>query len=147
MLGCLRAGDILIADRAFCSYAFIAELRARGVHVVMRLHQGRARVLKANHHGRADTLQSWVKPKAKDLQHLHPQRVQALPETLPMRIVTVRAALREHRCEPLYFATTLLDAKEHDAAVIAGLYLRRWEVELFFDDIKTAQNMEMLRCQ
>jgi hypothetical protein len=41
MLRHLREGDILIADRAFGSYAFIAACKARGVDVVMRLHQGR----------------------------------------------------------------------------------------------------------
>jgi hypothetical protein len=38
---CLRKGDILIADRAFGSYAFIAACKARGVDFVMRLHQAR----------------------------------------------------------------------------------------------------------
>ena len=41
MLKHLRAGDILLADRAFGSYAFIAACQARGVDVVMRLHQAR----------------------------------------------------------------------------------------------------------
>ena len=30
---------------------------------------------------------------------------------------------------------------------IAGLYLRRWQVELFFADIKTTMGMEMLRAR
>jgi hypothetical protein len=30
---------------------------------------------------------------------------------------------------------------------VVALYLRRWEVELFFDDIKTSQHMEMLRAK
>ena len=64
-----------------------------------------------------------------------------------MRIVETHAALRGHRSQPLYFATTLLNARTHDATTIAELYLRRWEVELFFDDIKTSQNMDMLRCK
>lgn len=41
MLKHLRKGDILPADRAFGSYAFIAACQARGVDVVMRLHQAR----------------------------------------------------------------------------------------------------------
>jgi len=39
MLKHLRAGDILLADRAYCSYAFIGACKAKGVDVVMRLHQ------------------------------------------------------------------------------------------------------------
>ena len=35
------SGDILLADRAFCSYAELALLRRRGVDSVLRLHQRR----------------------------------------------------------------------------------------------------------
>lgn len=151
MLGSFKAGDTLIADRAFCSYAFIAELRARGVHVVMRLHQARARTLDMSRDGKrlgkGDRLLTWIKPEAKQLKSLHPARVAQLPEALEMRVVEVHASLRGHRSQPMFFATTLLNARTHDATAIAGLYLRRWEVALFFDDIKTSQNMDMLRCK
>ena len=40
----LRTGDILLADRAFCSYAFIAACQRKGVDVVMRLHQARSAI-------------------------------------------------------------------------------------------------------
>src|SRR5262249_62109866 len=36
-----RPGDIVLADRFFCSYWLIAALRARGVDVGVRLHQRR----------------------------------------------------------------------------------------------------------
>jgi len=36
-----QPGDIVLADRCFCSYWVIAELQRRGVDVVVRLHQGR----------------------------------------------------------------------------------------------------------
>jgi hypothetical protein len=148
--GFLRAGDTLIADRAFCSYAFIHECEARGVAVIMRLHQARARTVdmrKGKSLGRGDRLQSWSKPRAKELKDLHPARHAALPDELPMRIVAVQVASRGHRPEAMYFATTLRDPKAHSAEAIATLYLRRWEVELFFDDIKTSQRMDMLRCK
>jgi IS4 transposase len=41
----------------------------------------------------------------------------------------------------------LLKTRTHEATTIAELYLRRWEVELFFDEIKTCQNKDMLRCK
>lgn len=31
--------------------------------------------------------------------------------------------------------------------MLCEFYLRPWEVEQFFDDIKTSQNMDLLRCQ
>ena len=148
VLGCFRAGDTLVADRAFCSYAFIAELRARGVHVVMRLHQARAKVLdmrKGRRLGKADRLQQWFKPqRAPDM---HPARHAGLPGSMPLRIVAAQVGARGHRPTPMYFATTFQDAKTHSSESISRLYLRRWEVELFFDDIKTSQNMDLLRCQ
>src|SRR5690606_38221573 len=36
----LRAGDVLVTDRGFCSYAHLALVCQRGVHGLLRLHQG-----------------------------------------------------------------------------------------------------------
>jgi hypothetical protein len=147
LLGFLRSGDTLMADRAFCSYAFIAELRARGVHVVMRLHQARdASMRRGKRLGKSDRLQSWSKP-VQCPKGMHAARYGALPEKLPVRLIATQVEVRGHRPEPMYLATTLSDPKTHSAATIAALYFRRWEVEMFFDDIKTSQNMDMLRCQ
>jgi len=41
--------------------------------------------------------------------------------------------------------TTLLDATQYPSTEIVDLYLQRWDVELFFRDIKTT--MDVLRCQ
>ncbi len=41
----------------------------------------------------------------------------------------------------------LLDAKRYPAEQIADLYFKRWDVELFFRDIKTTMGMDILRCQ
>jgi hypothetical protein len=42
---------------------------------------------------------------------------------------------------------TLLDPVAWPAAQIATLYLRRWRVEMNFDDLKTFQELAVLRCQ
>jgi len=147
LIGFLREGDTLMADRAFCSYAFIAELRARGVHVVMRLHQRRdANMRRGKRLGKADRLQTWAKP-VQASKAMNAARHAALPATLQVRLVSTQVTVRGHRPEAMFLATTLSDPKTHSPATIAALYLRRWEVELFFDDIKTSQNMDTLRCQ
>jgi hypothetical protein len=57
----LRAGDVLVADRAFGSYAHLALCRRRGVQAVFRAHQCR---LSANRRrGRADRRPTYRKPK------------------------------------------------------------------------------------
>jgi hypothetical protein len=43
--------------------------------------------------------------------------------------------------------STLLDSKLYPCQALAELYRRRWAIELFFRDIKTTMNMEILRCQ
>ena len=43
--------------------------------------------------------------------------------------------------------TTLLDSERYSAEKLADLYRQRWQVELFFRDIKTTQGMDVLRCR
>ncbi len=40
LLGTLRKGDVLVADRYYCSYRTVALARQLGVDVVFRQHQG-----------------------------------------------------------------------------------------------------------
>ena len=41
LLGQLATGDVVVADRYYCSYFLVALLQARGIDVVFRLHQRR----------------------------------------------------------------------------------------------------------
>ena len=43
--------------------------------------------------------------------------------------------------------TTLTDAEAYSAAELADLYYQRWDVELFFRDLKTTMGMDILRCK
>ena len=43
--------------------------------------------------------------------------------------------------------TTLLETKLYPPESLTELYRRRWEIELFFRDIKTTMKMEVLRCK
>lgn len=143
----LRAGDILIADRAFGSYAFIAACQARGVDVVMRLHQARDPQLgKGRRIGADDWLVTWSRP-------LQPSKGQnralhaALPATLPLRWVKAPNVSPGFRTQNIQIITTLRDRTAYSAAQIASWYRRRWQVELYFDDIKTSLHMHALRCK
>jgi hypothetical protein len=158
-----KRGDILIADRAFCSFEFISKLKAKGVHVVMRLHQARALKLerenKATRGQASDKQQTWVKPKRaavgrrkkgttkkqrKALNQSARLEHERLPAELQMRVITCQVAIRGHRPKDFYLATTLSE-DTHSTEQIKALFLMRWEVETIFDDMKTSQNMDMLR--
>jgi hypothetical protein len=147
MLRHLRSGDILIADRAFGSYAFIAACRARGVDVVMRLHQARdPQVEKGRRVGDNDWHVTWSRP-LQPPKGQHKALHAALPVTLDLRLVKVRPASPGFRTQELQVVTTLRDTRVHSAAQIAAWYQRRWQVELYFDDIKTSLRMHAFRCK
>ena len=70
-----------------------------------------------------------------------------LPQQIIVRQIRLRLTQRGHRDEELVVTTTLLDPVAWPAAQIATLYLRRWRVEMSFDDLKTSQELAVLRCQ
>jgi hypothetical protein len=61
-------GDIVLADRFFCSSWVIAARRARGVEVVVRLHQRRVADFRCGHRwGRDDHVVIWNRSVAPPL--------------------------------------------------------------------------------
>lgn len=147
MLKHLRKGDILLADRAFCSYAFITACQRKGVDVVMRLHQARDPQLdKGKRIGPNDWHISWSRP-TQCAKGQHPAQHAALPVTLPLRLVQVQSNAPGYRTHDIKIITTLRDPAAHHALQIAAWYQRRWQVELYFDDIKTSLCMDALRCK
>lgn len=62
----LDKGDILLADRYYCSYVMLALLQARGVDAVFQQHQCRqTNFRKGRHVGTHDHIVEWSKPKQK----------------------------------------------------------------------------------
>jgi hypothetical protein len=151
MLRHLRKGDILLADRAFGSYAFIAACKARGVDVVMRLHQARdPQVEKGKRIAEDDWQVTWSRPlKAPQgrFTAMHKAIHTALPATLELRLVKVRSTSPGFRTQELQIITTLRDFRAHSATQITSWYQQRWQVELCFDDIKTSLRMHAFRCK
>ncbi len=72
---------------------------------------------------------------------------ETLPSKLIMRQIKVTVTQPGFRCKQFYIVTTLLDSEKYSHDEIAALYLRRWDVELFFRDIKTTMGFDILRCR
>ena len=70
-----------------------------------------------------------------------------MPETLALRQIKVTVNQTGFRVQAFYIVTTLLDATLYPADEIAELYFERWDVELFFRDIKITMDMDILRCK
>jgi hypothetical protein len=64
LLDCFQSGDILLADRYYCSYFMIALLLELGIDFVVRLHQARSADLRRGRRlGAGDRMVTWTKPQ------------------------------------------------------------------------------------
>ncbi len=140
-----RRGDIALADRFFCSYWVIAALRARGVDVVVRLHQCRkADFRRGRRLGRGDHLVTWPRPAAVP-EWMSRAEYEAMPAELTVRELRVRVQDKTKRVRSLVIVTTLADAKVYRAKELGDLYRQRWHAELDLRSLKTEMQMEVLR--
>ena len=148
LLGHIRQGDLLLGDRAFCSYAFIAAVLARGGQVVMRLHQQRDAALdwrKGRKISPCERIVTWCRPPYAALKgRLTREAWEALPATLEVRLIRLDYEDRSGTLRPMTVVTTLTDPAFHDGVELHCLYARRWEIELRLRDIKTTLGFEML---
>jgi putative transposase len=139
-----RPGDILLADRFFCSYWVIAALQARGVDAVVRLHQCRtADYRRGRCLGRDDHLVTWPKP-TKFPDWMSRAEYDAMPDQLTVRETRVRVKDKTKRVRQLVIVTTLRDAQTYPAAELGGLFRQQWHAELDLRSLKTDMQMEML---
>ena len=146
LLGQFSAGDILLADRCYCSYFLIALLRQLGVDVVMRLHQMRtANFRRGRRLGKGDHVVQWPRPEKPDW--MDQATYDAMPEFLEVREVQVHVEQPGFRTESFIAVTTLLDADKYTHQDIAELYHQRWLAELDIRAIKIQLGMDVLRCK
>ncbi len=142
-----RKGDIFLGDKGFCSYYDLANLKKSGVDSVITLARrypvqakDSKRVL-----GENDLLISWKKPAWNKRSAYTHEEWKALPHELAVRQIHVSVTVPGFRTESFYIISTLTDAELYKAEELAELYLQRWQVELFFRDIKTTMGMDVLR--
>ena len=142
-------GDIFPGDKGFCSYYDVFKLVDKGVDSVITLarrtpvtSQEAEQVL-----GENDLLIYWPKPKWTNRASYSEDEWLAMPEKLALRQIKVEVNEPGFRTQSFYIVTTLTDSSIYSTKAIAGLYFQRWDVELFFRDIKTTMGMDILRCK
>jgi hypothetical protein len=147
LLDGLDKGDVLLADRGFCSYGLFGVMLARGVDCVMRLHGCRRRDLRQGKRlGKNDRVVNWRKDQSRRNNPWAPEHA-SLPATLAVRLVRFRVEVPGFRTEEITLATTLLDAETYPPEVLAELYRARWNIELRYSEIKTTMGADVLRCK
>lgn len=144
-----KRGDIILGDKGFCSYFDIANLRKQGVDSVVTLAR-RVPVSASSSRKRLgpdDLLITWPRPVYNAKLSYSMEAWAKLPAELLLRQLKVSVKYPGFRTQKFHIVTTLLDAVQYPAEELAELYFKRWDVELFFRDIKTTMGMDILRCQ
>jgi len=147
MIKKLDQGDIILADRGFCSFAGYYQLLKMNVDSVMRLHQRRSTgVQKIKKLGKKDWIVKWTKTKSTP-KWATKEEWNEYPSSILVRHVQIDIELPGYRTKKITVATTLTDNKKYSKCKITELYRKRWMAELFLRDLKTSMNMEILRCK
>ena len=137
ILSCFSPGDILLADRYYCSYFLIAMLQSMGVDAVFQQHASRKSDFR---HGKRlgikDHLIAWTKPARPDW--MDEATYLAMPETL---------TVREIKAGGKVIVTTIVDPMQAPRKEIAELYTQRWLIEVDLRSIKESLQMGVLRCK
>jgi hypothetical protein len=145
VLDSFKPGDVMLADRYFCSFFMLAILKSRGVDVFMRLHQLRkVDYSKVKWLGDNDYIDTWHRPQR--AKWMSPELYDSLPERMDIRVVAFNATT-DNQTEPLTVVTTLVDHEMYQATEIGDLYGYRWYAELDIFSIKQMLNLDHLRCK
>lgn len=164
----LDPGDLLLGDRAHCSFAHLALLAQKGLHGCFRMHQkvivsfryrrrhagqfpkarraGRPTSEWLKRLGKHDQVVRWFKPKGRP-DWMSRAEYDALPDALEVRELRYRVGRKGFRTREVTLATTLTDPRKYPAQELAELYFKRWRVERALDDLKTSLGMAVLRCK
>jgi DDE family transposase len=168
----LAPGDVLLADRGFCSYAHLTQLFQAGLHGVLRIHQrlivdfrkgrmhvppsppfpklkgakGLPRSAWTKWLGHCDQLVEWFKPSRRPAW-LSAEAYAALPASLLVRELRYRIQQPGYRTREVVLVTTLLDPQAYTAEKLAELYADRWQVEVNLRHLKQTLHLDVLRCK
>ena len=142
----MKPGDILLADRLYCSYCLLALALQRNVDCVVRLHQRRrADFRRGQCVARGDRLVEWRRPQRPEW--MDQETYATIPPTLRLRQILVEVQEPGFRVEKLVVVTTLLDAERYPTQAVAELYHYRWNAELDLRALKQSLAMDHLRCK
>jgi hypothetical protein len=161
----LRAGDVLVGDRAFSSYAHLALCRRRRLHGLFRVHQKQIVSFRCHRRhqtsrdpargqptsrwlrrlGHRDQLVEYAKPAGRP-DWMTEEEWGRLPPALVVREVRYRVRVPGVRTKEVTLVTTLLDPERYPAKELARLYGLRWGAETNLRHLKQTLGMDVLHC-
>jgi transposase len=143
-------GSLLMGDRGLVSFAHMAMLMAQGLHGCFRLPRdkivqgrGKGSRRRKSHLGRQDMLVTWKASKRP--KWMSKKRWEKIAgQTLTLRQISFRVCRKGFRTHWAWIITTLLDPKQHPAQELIELYSERWQIEVYFRDLKCTLKMEKI---
>lgn len=136
-LSCAAPGDVILNDRGYTSYQYLACLQTRGLDFVARCSCGSfaavQELFRKNRAGRTITVKLFA--PANERVAL---RRQGLPLVLAVRFVSLRLPTGELEV----LATSLRDETRYPTADFLSLYHRRWNHETFHRVLKGRLELE-----
>jgi hypothetical protein len=166
----LEAGDVLLGDRAFASYAHMTLLVLRGLHGLFRAHanlivdftpgrpyivpgqdkrahqKGQPRSRWIESLGPLDQVVEWLRPVERPVW-MSAETWAALPVALRIRELQYTIARPGFRVHTVTLVTTLLDPGRYPKEKLAEAYGLRWTIETALGHLKTTMKMDILRCR
>ena len=127
VIASLGKGMLCLADRLFYSHGFWKQAAGTGAHLLWRVKNNM--VLPVEQRLPDGSWLSSVYPDAKSRRKKQ--------NGIQVRVIAYRLAGPDAPKEKYLLVTTLLDHQEHPAAILAGLYPLRWEIEIAYDEFKT----------
>jgi putative transposase len=146
LLGDVKPGQILLADRYYCTYWLVAMAQALDVDVVFRMHHLRDYDFRRGEQlGENDHVVDWYRPQRPDW--MDQATYATMPLILTMRELRERITTPGCRTDEIVIATTLTDAVSFGKGEIADLFHERWHIELDIRAIKQSLHLDHMRCK
>ena len=144
LLGALDDGNILLADRYYCSYFFICMLMEKNVDIVTRQHGARNSDFRRGQRlAKGDHIVELIKPPKP--QWMDQDTYNKMPTSLKLR--EIKTGCNDSEGEEIVVVTTLIAPEKYSRTEIAALSKSRWNVELDLRSMKSVMGMDILSCK
>jgi len=135
-LSALFPGDVVVSDRGYAGYLFLARIVALGGHFIVRCQKQSFSVAKKLFENDKDGASITVTLPAKS------RRAEAKADGLPLELQVRFVAVRLPTGELEVLATSLLDEQAYPTEEFLGVYNKRWGIETYYGALKGRLDLE-----
>ncbi|MFI5344343.1 MAG: IS4 family transposase [Chlamydiales bacterium] len=133
----IEKDDIVLGDRYFPNFFLMSDLNKRGADGIFRGQSQRNYDFRTGERlGKNDHIVFWNRPAKPEW--MDQEKYDSYPEKMQVR---------EFKVAGNVYVTTFLNSKKYHKKELAGIYGRRWDIEINLRSIKSIMNMDMLSCK